>query len=57
MDINTLFVCFLNKTYQKISSYNKVQEILGGIYLRFVLKLGNSIEKRGNRTKFWVKLT
>ena len=46
MDINTLFVCFLNKTYQKISSYNKVQEILGGIYLRFLLKLDNSIENQ-----------
>ena len=47
MDANTLFVCFPNKTYQKISSYNKVQEILGGIYLRFLLKLDNSIEKKG----------
>ena len=46
MDANTLFVCFPNKTYQKISSYNKVQEILGGIYLRFLLKLDNSIENQ-----------
>ena len=46
MDANTLFVCFPNKTYQKISSYNKVQEILGGIYLRLLLKLDNSIENQ-----------
>ena len=46
MDANTLFVCFPNKTYQKISSYNKVQEILGGIYLRFLLKLDNSVENQ-----------
>ena len=46
MDANTLFVCFPNKTYQKISSYSKVQEILGGIYLRFLLKLDNSIENQ-----------
>ena len=46
MDANTLFVCFPNKTYQKISSYNKVQEILGGIYLRFLLRLDNSIENQ-----------
>ena len=46
MDANTLFVCFPNKTYQKISSYNKVQEILGGIYLKFLLKLDNSIENQ-----------
>ena len=46
MDTKTLFVCFPNKTYQKISSYNKVQEILGGIYLRFVLKLDNLIENQ-----------
>ena len=46
MDANTLFVCFPIKTYQKISSYNKVQEILGGIYLRFLLKLDNSIENQ-----------
>ena len=46
MDANTLYVCFPNKTYQKISSYNKVQEILGGIYLRFLLKLDNSIENQ-----------
>ena len=46
MDANTLSVCFPNKTYQKISSYNKVQEILGGIYLRFLLKLDNSIENQ-----------
>ena len=47
MDASTLFVYFPNKTYQKISSYNKVQEILGGIYLRFLWKLDNSIEKKG----------
>ena len=46
MDANTLFECFPNKTYQKISSYNKVQEILGGIYLRFLLRLDNSIENQ-----------
>ena len=46
MDANTLFECFPNKTYQKISSYNKVQMILGGIYLRFLLKLDNSIENQ-----------
>ena len=46
MDANTLFECFPNKTYQKISSYNKVQKILGGIYLRFLLKLDNSIENQ-----------
>ena len=46
MDANTLFVCFPNKTYQKISIYNKVQEILGGIFLRFLLKLDNSIENQ-----------
>ena len=44
----THFSCVsLTKTYQKISSYNSVQEILGVIYLRFLLKLCNSIKKKG----------
>ena len=50
----THFSCVsLTKTYQKISSYNSVQEILGVIYLRFLLKLCNSIKKKGELNLAW----